>query len=356
MLMKEQDISFRSVSLIEKLVCELFKNNVHIPDWGMCKNDDIVPECAIVLTTGLFYQKVFEIKDWPQNDFSFFCLSSAVKKVLVELLGFDSEVIGVIPRYRLFPPAQNFITYPGDFNFKLVHAGRISPQKNIEFIIFVTFYFQILLSPSIELTLMGNFDNDHHRNTLGIKNIDYKNKIIRLIDSLPWPGKKPEILSDFNPTEWLTAFPSNGIFFSASNLISEDFSVSIAQIQQSLGSPCLIPYWGGFKDVRGDNIRFYDVNNIATSNEPFEVLSKKAKLFVESYAQKKLFHTPLHLSNTSNFISPQKINRGYLIEKIVENKKRWGDEIKHIENGDFYLFAKSQNGQKFFKEYIKIFG
>jgi hypothetical protein len=353
--MNELDISFRSLNLLERSVSKLLQDKILIPDWGDVQDETMLLSYQNVLTTGLFYQKIFEIKNWPKNDFYFYCLSRGVKDILVNLLNFDSEFIGTIPRYQLFPAKMDTIPFPNDFNFKLVHAGRISPQKNIEFIIFVTFYFQLLISDEIELTLMGNFDNDHHRNILGIRDIDYKKKILQLIDSLPWCGKKPIIFADYNQTEWLKKFPKDAIFFSASNLISEDFSVAIAQIQQTLGFPCLIPFWGGFRDVRGDNIKFYDVSNIATSNESLINVSKKAKEFVESFSKKDFLFSPPSTFHMSDFRPQSMINRQYLQDKIIQNEKKWGPEVEHIVNGNFYLFAKSVNGQSFFNAYAKIF-
>lgn len=353
--MKEFDISYRSVSMLEVLVSELLQSPILISDWAEYLEHNEINKYSHVLAAGLFYQKIFEINDWPLSDFSFYCLCSSVKKTLVNLLGFDADVIGVIPRYKLFPVKTNSTLRLDDSNFSLIHAGRISPQKNIEFIILVSFYFQILHSRNIELTLMGNYDNDYHRNAKGIYTTNYETKIIRLINSLPWIGKKPTVVTSYSQTEWTSHFPANGIFFSASNFISEDFSVATAQVQQFLGNPCLVPYWGGFKDVCGENIMFYDVNCVASSHESLLVTSQKARLFVKSFIDKNLFFSPPDILEQVSLEFPVKINRNYLQERIKKNKEKWGPEIAHIEEGNFHLFAKSENGQSFFKEYFKIF-
>jgi hypothetical protein len=353
--MKELDISYTSVRMLELAASRFLGANIFIPDWSVYLKDKENITCENVLVAGLFYQKVFEVNDWPRNDFHLFCLCGKVKRVLVEMLNFDSEVVSVLPRYGLFPCADIQLPFPASKNFTLVHAGRISAQKNIEFMIFVNFYFQLLASREINLLLLGKYDNDHPRNVLGLRDVDYKDKITKLLNSLPWPGKKPVIVTDLNEDAWLQNFPSNGICFSTSNLISEDFSVSVAQVQKTLGAPCLLPLWGGLADVRGENINFYDSKYIATSNESFSMISSKAKLFVESYLRNNLFLEKKSFEHNEFIPNPKKINQDYLQLRKNENISKWGPEIEYVQHGQFHLFAKSENGQLFFKELMGKF-
>lgn len=351
--MKNEDVSYRSMNILEEKISSLFNTKILMPDWPDSKLN--VSDYNIVFIAGLFYQRIFELNYWPKNDFQLFCLSPSVKSVLTRLLEFDTNSISALPRYLLFPNSAPALSFPKSQDFSMVHGGRISPQKNIEFLVFINFYFQLLYSDKILLYLFGGFDNEHHRNILGINDCDYNNKIITLINSLPWPGAKPTIISNLDSDQWLDHFPSNGVFLSASNLVSEDFSVAVAQIQNSIGAPCLLPHWGGFKDIIGENIEFYNVGLIGTSNESLQAISSKAKIFVQSYLNNSIFLPKADPDINFKFNYPEKINREYLQDKIDLNRKRWGEEIDYIVEGKFHLFAKSKNGQRFFDEYKKIF-
>lgn len=350
--MNKPEVSSKSMKLIESKFNQLISDTAWVPDWKLTQKS-YSGNCENVLVMGCFFQRIFQLEYWPQKEFKLFCLSRAVKNTLINLFDFDSDVVSIVPRYSLFKTSCDYINFPSS-DFTLVHSGRISPQKNIEFIIFITFYFQILVSPKINIVLMGDFDNEYHHNLLNIKTCNYQDKIYQLINSLPWIGNKPQIINNLSSDDWCSHVPDKGLIFSASNLIYEDFSVAVAQAQE-LGLPCLLPYWGGFKDVIGSNIKFYDSNLIGSSNESFSLLSLKAKLFVQSYMsntlflQSKLGHPQPDLKN------PNAINLSYLEKKINDNIKRWGPEIRHIIEGNFHLFVKSENGVKFFSEYNRIF-
>lgn len=351
--MNINDPAHKSLNLLFTKVSSLIGEKVFLPDLQDSKNPSGVHEH--VLATGLFYQRVFELNYWPTNDFYLYCLSPAVKNVLTQMLHFDEDVVSVIPRYKLMPKNTNEADFSLPKNFTLVHAGRISAQKNIEFVIFVHFYFQLLYSAENHLLLLGEYDNEQHRNLKGLYEKNYEDKINQLIGSLPWPGRPPEIIQGLGTVEWLEKISTTGAFFSASNLISEDFSMAVAQVQQSLNIPGILPKWGAFKDVHGKNIRLYDSNFIASSNETLQSISSKAKQFVLAFVKNELLFAPSLSSSEPKLILPRKINRDYLAQKIELNKKHWGKEVEHIINGNFSLFTQSAASQKFFEQYFKIF-
>jgi hypothetical protein len=347
------DPCFRSLSLLNQKVSTFLGSPIHMPD--LQESQNVSNDFENVLATGLYYRRVFEIEYWPKNDFSFYCLSPSVKNVLVKLLHFDVESISSIPRYDLVPSINQNQNFPDWKTFTLFHAGRIAPLKNIEFLIFITFYFQLFYSTEIKLLLLGDFNNEHHKDLLGFYDLDYELKIKRLIHSLPWLGNPPKIIHQLNELEWLAHIPQNGIFISASNQISEDFSMSVAQIQEQLQTPLILPYWGAFKDVIGLNVKHYDSSLIATSNEPLKTISSKACLFVQQYLNNKLKSYP-SIIDSPLYRAPQfKINRNYLKQKILQNKSVWGPEIDHLVNGKLSQFSLTQNGQNFFNHYREIF-
>lgn len=343
------DVSSTSMLILEEKCSVLFASDVWIPDWIESRERISNGEKNILLM-GSFFERIFQFTYWPDNSFHLFCFSQSVKNILVKMFLFESNTIEVIPRYKLFPICTTLLPFLNESPFTLVHAGRISPQKNIEFIILINFYFQILVSPDIKLSLMGKFDNEFHHDVLNINFLDYQKKIIHLINSLPWPGEKPVIQSHFKSYEWCSHFPPNGVLISASTLVSEDFSVSAAQAQEN-GFPILAPYWGGFQDLKGDNVRLFDHKLIGTSYNSFKDISEKAKNFVLKYLDQNIFHTPSNAIIFQNTVTPRAIDKDYLKKKYNDNILKWGKEIGHIADENFPLFAKSENGQKFFREY-----
>ena len=350
--MLTNDPSFRSLELLNKYLSQYLDSKVHFIDLPESKNTKT--ECSHVIATGLFYQRIFELDYWPEGDFQLHCLCHSVKDVLVELFGFDNDCINVIDRYELLPKSTNEIKVDFSKNFNLIYSGRISPQKNIEFLIFINFYFQLLYNIESKLILFGHFDNEHHRDRLNIHHLDYEKKIAALIDSLPWPGEKPSFITHLNSDEWITHVPSNSAFISASNLISEDYSMSVAQLQNEKPIPLILPIWGAFKNVLGDNVYMYNSDQIATTYDSLNVISKKAKVLATTIVQNRLLNS--NKINNNYLEKKLKINKQYLSKKIEQNKLRWGaNEIEFIESGLFYKFANTEKGQTLLNQYKIIF-
>lgn len=348
--MDSRELSQNSMGLLESKFAELTGKSVWVPDWKDASTRYKTKSAETVLLMGYFFHRIFELNYWPENDFALFCLSTPVKKVLVEMFGFDADKIGVVPRYELFPLSQNLLPFPQLTKAHFVHAGRISPQKNIEFLILLTFHFQVLIDPSVRLSLFGPFDSEYHHDSVNFHYTDYKKKITQLIDSLPWPGEKPVIETGFSSEDWLHHMPENAVMVSASTLLSEDFSVSIAQAQEK-GWPCLLPHWGAFQDVIGNNVLFYDVDLVADSSQGLNDISKKARAFVlqKDSFQKSTSNERLKLNY------PKKMNRDYLKEKMNENLVKWGPDLQFIIDDNFPAFVKSETAAKFFPEFRRIF-
>lgn len=347
------DPCFRSLELLNSHITNYLGSKIHLPDLPESINPK--EEYEHVVLTGLFYQRIFQIEYWPENNFYLYCLSPIVKRILIEIFEFDQNVIRTIPRYKLF--AKKDFTFPLkiDSKTKIFTAGRLSPQKNIEFLIFLCFYLQIYVSPNIELSLIGNFDNEHHREQIHITTIEYELKILKLIKSLPWLGHKPQIIKNLDSHTWLNILTPNHVFISSSTLISEDFSVSVAQIQNTFPVACIVPNWGAFHDLEGSNLVHYDSELIADTYQPLNIISKKAKEFAKKLTSSQLSKNPSILPFLQTEIDHQLINKNYLNIIFEKNKSKWGEDIEFIAKGDFHQFVKSENGQLLFKKYKEIF-
>ena len=197
------------------------------------------------------------------------------------------------------------------------------------------------------LKLFGQYDNEYHKDILNCPYGDYSLKIKKLIEGLPWPGSPPEFFHDLNEYEWINCVPENGLFFSTTTLISEDFSVAAAQLQEK-GKSLLIPSWGGLSDVCGENVRHFSADLIAHSHEDLKVINEKARILA-----KKVISGQLEISARKEIetLAPEKkMNRHYIQQKIVENREKYGKEIDFLCSGNLHFFTGSSTGQKIFTE------
>lgn len=332
--------------MLEQQFTRVRKNITVVPDWGEPFKDSNIPQDYDVLLMGKYFERLFQLDYWPDTEFNLFCLSSQIRNILINVFSVESEIIGCLSRYELFPIEKKiikpfYLTKKTHFFF----SGRLSAQKNIEFLIFTIFYLQIFYSSEIKLTLIGNFDNEYHHDLLGFHYMDYSSKITKLLSELPWTGCQPDIISGLDEHNWTPKIPDEGIFLSTSNLLSEDFSVTSAQLQQ-LGIPQLVPFWGGFKDVIGEDICHYPETYIAHSHLNLHEINVKAKNFAQIIASGNLFLPHEKKPSKAISILPKyKIDKSYLSSCIEKNKRKWGNEIVHLTNEDFPTFALSKTGQ-----------
>lgn len=350
------EVSFRSIRMLEERFAERRGRKIWVPDWGRVYQHSEEKDLDVLLM-GSFFERLFQPEFWPDQEFSLFCLSPKVKDCLVELFGMDPETIGHLSRYDLFPAKETEReSYAFNGKTHLYYAGRLSPQKNIEFIILTTFYLQMLFSPEIQLSLFGHFDNEYHKDILGCHFHDYEKKITTLIEGLPWPGAKPLIITGLDEKEWPKKIPARGLFFSASNLISEDFSVTAAQLQE-YGRALLLPQWGGLADVRGENVRHYSADYIGHSHLSLKEIKERAKNFAMAALSKtspELFRT-LPAEKAVSFIPSRKLCREALQELYLKNTQKWGGDLSFLQDRNLPAFVASEAGQAFFKECRRLF-
>lgn len=337
--------------MLEQQFTRVRKNITVIPDWGEPFKESTISQDYDVLLMGKYFERLFQLDYWPNTEFNLFCLSSQIRNILINVFSIESDVIGCLSRYELFPIKNKTIkpfclTKTTHFFF----SGRLSAQKNIEFLIYTIFYLQIFYSSEIKLTLIGNFDNEYHHDLLGFHFMDYSSKITKILSDLPWIGCRPDIISGLGEHSWIPKIPNEGVFFSTSSLISEDFSVTSAQLQQ-LGIPQLVPFWGGFKDVKGKEICHYPEMYIAHSHLDLHEINVKSKKFAQMLVSGNCFlHHEINNFETITILPKYKIDKSYLSSCIEKNKKKWGNEIIHLTNEDFPTFALSKEGQALIME------
>lgn len=344
--MNKAEVSHKSIGLIEARFRAHRSRLVWVPDWNIPAPTHADDNLDIILM-GSYFEKIFQPHIFPQTPFSLFCLSHSVRNALISLFELPGNSIGLIDRSHLFKPSSIKKSFELNSLSTLVFGGRLSPQKNIEFLIFTLFHLQILFSKDVKLLLLGDFDDVYHKDILGLKFTSYEQKILNLIEQLPWPGEKPSIVSQLNQQEWLNHLPANGIFVTSSDLISEDFSVSAAQCEE-IGYPMLLPSWAGLNDVRASNVYHFDVNLLANSHTEVKWISQKARAFSQMLIEKKYFQlAPKTFSQ--DIIPTEKMSRAKLEDIYQINLKKWGDELSFLSQGDIAGFAISQKGQDFFK-------
>ncbi len=345
--MNEKDVSYKSMSMIQDNFARLRHNDVWIPDLGGSFTNLESSELDVLLM-GSYFERIFQPEFWPSKKFNLFCLSPQVRNILIDVYKFDPHVVGCLSRYDYFPKTKATEEFSLTKETHFYYAGRISPQKNIEFLLFTIFHLQMLYSPKITLSLFGSFDSEYHKDILGCPFMDYSKKIKGLIEGLPWAGAVPEIHTGLNEYEWPEKIPARGIFITTSNLISEDFSVTAAQLQY-LGRALLLPKWGGFYDVRGENVRHFSVEAIAHSHLGIKEISAKAKEFVLSLIEEKLENLATEKTEKSLFPDTP-IDRNYLEFIRQKNIDHWGECINLLVANNLPAFVATEQGRAILEE------
>lgn len=350
-LHKEQDIAFKSMTMIEDAFSRKF-SSFHTLDWKVPLPANCRPENVIIM--GSFFERIMQPYYWPDGDYSLYALCSKSKRALSSIFCLPGDAVGLVSRYELFPIKKPLKPLSLNPKTTLFYAGRISPQKNIEFLVFTTFYLQMSFSKDIQLQLFGNFDNEYHKHIQGCHYVDYQRKISALIDSLPWCGLKPVLVHALLPHEWIRHVPDNAISMTASTLISEDFSVVSAQIQQE-GIPLIAPHWGSFSDLRGTNVLLYPPALLASSHSTLNEIGNKAKTFVRLLLEKSPSFTPPPSTPTLSVSPSKKISRDDITRNLQLVALKYGTYVSVLEENNLPQFVKTSSGQKIFADLIRVF-
>lgn len=351
-----------SLKILENKVSEyLTSKNISIEKIWFADIEFIFPERLrsseeiYVVLFGGYLERIFESGNWPSKKYHFICLSSKVKRVIVELLGLNPNSITVISRENLFPVSSQLLDFNTKSKLHLFYSGRISSQKNCELILYSAYVLKNDYKLDIEVHFFGNFDNTvpKHRGRYVLESyeIDFKNIVrnLNLENIVKW-------YPDLDSNKWQDLIPSNSLALNFSTYICEDFGVSLAQIQGK-GIPMVISKWGGHLDIIGNNIIKIDYANLAESfsashDEYLECAKSISKKIVA-----KEFDEECNENNINDQVGfgDMFLSLWDLHELRLNNIKKYGYEVFLLGQDKMNIFSSTENGKMFFSTLINIY-
>lgn len=347
----------KSLAVLQTRVLGFFErnniptDNVWFPDIDIVFPKSLNHQKKIqVVFFGGFPERIFESGNWPDKEFTFWCLSSQVQKILTKIFKFNDDVIHVIPRYELFSKGtEKAIDLHSDL--QVVYSGRLSSQKNIEMFLAFASILQESLTVNVEILLMGEWDNHgpKHRGRYAINS--YKEIVGAFNQSLNFKTP-PVYLNDLDHDEWMGQLKSNCLMVNFSTFICEDYGVSVAQAQEA-GIPMILSKWGGHCDVEASNVLWVDTHEIAESLSEKEVIILKAQNLVGKFLTNQLLKTEKNNyldASTSAYIQLDDL---YKIRKDLMS--RYGQEMMLLGQDRLSLFASTDPGKSFFNHYSYFF-
>lgn len=349
----------KSLPVLKNKVLEYFiKNNIQHDNIWFPDIETVFPKHLVtykniqIVFFGGFIERVFETGNWPEKEFTFWVLSSQVKKILEQMLNFPINSVAVIPRESLFSKSKELKYLDLNSDIQIVYSGRLSPQKNIEMILAFSSILQEKLKKNVDLLLLGEWD-DFMPKSRGRYQIDSYAELINQFQQKLVFKNPPKFINNLNHNEWMKILAPNSLLVNFSTFVCEDFGVSIAQAQE-LGFPMLLSKWGGHLDVVADNSFGIDKEDIGESFTSDELITLKAQLVVDKFLNNKLIK--MHrVSPVENIYEKQFIKLEQLHEIRSSAIKKHGDEISLLGRDRMQLFASSINGKRFFKTYFEIF-
>ena len=347
------DVCERSISTLSTKVKSLLKTDkIWVPDEAQSFPIFEAEGPQKVLLLGGFLNRILESGNWPTGDYEFWSCSSSLNKVMTQIIGFDQQEIGLIDRYELFPSAgQNFENSISVKGKNFVFAGRLSPTKNLESLIYTVYYLQENHSLDVGLHLFGKFDNFYSADWGRWDIQDYEGKIKLLIDSLKWV-KPPVFHGLVAQDEWVRAQIENSVYVNFSTFMSEDFDVSLAEAQQK-NWPAILSAWGGHLDIHHPEAILVPWRQIGRSDETAEIIQLKSECLARYLAENEFQAVNFKSANISK---PRPVSK----ERIDELRqgliaKMGADSFLILKEG-LARYADTSSGKKFFSLYRSIFG
>ncbi len=348
----------KSLAILKERVLSYFEkndiatDNVWFPDIEIVFPESLKNKTNIqVVLFGGFLERFFESGHWPDKKFTFWCLASKVKTVLVETVGFPADSIRVIPREGLFKKTSEQRKLNLNQDIQIVYSGRLSSQKNIEMLLAFCALLQERVSSSVELAMFGEWDNffPKHRGRYDIKS--YQDIVLAFQDRLDFKIR-PQVIHHLNHDEWLERIKANALLVNFSTFVCEDFGVSIAQAQ-ALGLPMLLSEWGGHCDVEGENVFYVDVEDIGESLSAHEKILLKAQIVVDKYLAGKL--KPAIKGSEATFKESRFLGLDDLSKMRLKAMEKYGHEMWLVGQDRMSLFASSAAGKNYFQEFNSLF-
>ncbi len=342
-----QDICERSISSLSKNAKRVLNDQaLWVPDEAR-----MYPAGQRVLLLGGFLNRILESGNWPAREYELWTCSSAVKNVMTQIMGFADGEVGVLNRYDLFP-LENQISKNESLNDKnLVFAGRLSPSKNLEALIYTVYFLQKEQNLNVGLHFFGKFDN-HFSADRGRWDVEnYAEKIHSLISSLDWK-QRPVFHGYLEQDEWIQTQIQNPVYFNLSTFMSEDFDVSLAQTQQK-NWPAVLSTWGGHLDVNHSQAILIPWRQIGRSDESADVITLKSKALAQHLATTKF--SAINLQKLEQ-IKPIPVSKNRLDELRMNLIKKMGSDAFLVLKESLAHYADTGSGKKFFSLYQSIFG
>lgn len=295
----------------EKYISSRFNSRPWFP--GNFRLPQIVDtgEILHVVLFGDYLEEIQKFQHWPRKEkYRLWVLCHSVRNVLINLLGFNENQIGVFDRQDLFSVPSKVRKIPKkDSEFNLVYSGRFVMNKN----------FNIFLRVASLLQTEFGFKN-MKVNAFGFYPYLEKASAFHFLTlKLKW-FHPPQFYSTSGPSEWMGKCHGENVLMTLSRHRKEDFGVSVAQAQ-SEGWPCIVSDWGGHRDLRQTNVLKVPVDLIPISShitENFDVrkiaefISENWERESEGLEMETLFPEDITASQIGEVLSKSPLKEDYL--------------------------------------------
>lgn len=242
---KKTQLKVPSVPILVSRISKWFhKNNYSIPIFwtsGVLDLPKFPDESEhLVLMADMIPKYLIHLKNGKLNPHYLWVLCTSVKNIFVNYLHFPEKAVHVIPRYEIFPNNKN--CYSIEESEYFIYSGRLIKEKNL---------FQSIRTVSV-LRQQKAFKN--HTLQICYPKFEIPPKsLLEIANANKWVHLSGDLGTSW--TKKIKPRPA-GIFLSQYQY--EDFGVSIAQLQSSLGAPLILSPWMGHLDVTGQSI--YELN------------------------------------------------------------------------------------------------
>jgi glycosyltransferase involved in cell wall biosynthesis len=284
---------------------------------------------------------------WPSHPYQLWVMCHSAKTSLTRITGLEPSLIGVIPRYQLFPVQKRPQKFPTlGKPMTLIFAGRISRVKGVFTILAFANRLQMHHRLPIKLVFLGEFAETQpaDRSAPLISSAQLKEQVYARIKSLSW-SQAPDFVHSLGPSEWTKLKWENPIFVSLSQLTHEDFGVSLAQAQ-ALGWPCILSDWGAHRDAKQSNVWYApEIDNFSPFSEIRIASVKMAQQFMEF-----LIKPAVNASTASPKQDPKKID-AKRIRLGIQQANLWFKDATPAAENSFVCYIKTSAGKRLFEIY-----
>jgi hypothetical protein len=297
-----------STAFLQRRLNYLFGNHNLKPVLVGNRNDLIWPKTkmADIVFFG-DYRDILEDSEffWPKySSYRLWTLCREMKDILSSR--FPVESIGVIPRYSVFPraTARPFPDFQNE-EWSMVISSSLLPDKNIDVAIYFFRYLTEIKKLKVKLFIFAP-------EIPGIKT-DRLVKKIKLLKNAKYDNRVR--------WDWHKSVGKNPVFFNFSTTPTEDFGVSLAQVQ-NLGWPVILSHWMAHKDVESESKIFIDQKLILkVKKKPKEHVSKLFDILVHDSQNQPLRPKALKRSQNKNH-RPKSMTHKQFINGLLRRKSR----------------------------------